>query len=146
MLRRIFRQHQRPSPDARLRAAIEALPQHTRVAMLKALDRDLIIVGAYTDRVWGGVCPLLAAHRRGGRPTHATFAEAWDRFTGAVGHPPRPAFRSELRTLRQLLEASLLASGERDRTHRQLMSEARAARPWGEGLAASAERIPARAA
>jgi hypothetical protein len=114
--------------------------------MLDALDSDLIIVGAYTDPKWGGVCPLLAAHRRGGRPTHATFASAWDRFTGAVGHPPRPAFRSEVRELRRLLEVTLLEHRERDRARRLLLAEARSARPWGAGISSSPAPTPARAA
>jgi hypothetical protein len=114
--------------------------------MLEALDSDLIIVGAYTDPKWGGVCPLLGAHRRGGRPTHATFASAWDRFTDAVGHPPRPAFRSELRALRHLLEQTLLEQRERDRARRHLLAEAKAARPWGEALNLAAEGEPVRAA
>jgi hypothetical protein len=134
MLRRIFRRDKHPTPHEQLQAAVRSLPQHTVVAMLEALDSDLIIVGAYTDSKWGGVCPLLAAHRRGGRPDHATFASAWDRFTGAVGHPPRPAFRSELRALRHELEAALLETRERDRARRELLAEARASRPWGEGL------------
>ena len=42
--------------------------------MLEGMDANRIIVGAYTDRQ-GGICPMLAAHRHGGR----TWAE------GAVG-------------------------------------------------------------
>jgi len=50
---------------------------------------------------------MLAAHRNGGRTSLATFAKAWDRYTGA-GRRPRPATQRELRTLRSMLEASLL--------------------------------------
>ncbi len=49
---------------------------------------------------------MLAAHRNGGRTSLASFARAWDRYTGAKR--PRLATRRELRTLRSLLEASRL--------------------------------------
>jgi hypothetical protein len=89
-----------------LRTAIDCMPARTREAMLEGLDKNEIIVGAYTDRS-GRVCPMLAAHRNGGRTSLATFARAWDRYTGA-GKRPRPASERELRTLRSMLEASLL--------------------------------------
>ena len=85
------------------------MPVRTREAMLDGLDANEIIVGAYTDRR-GRVCPMLAAHRAGGRTSLATFARAWDRYTGA-GKRPRPATERELRTLRSMLEASLLYGG-----------------------------------
>jgi hypothetical protein len=91
-------------PAERLRFAVEALPHRTREAMLKGIDSNPIIVGAYVDRD-GGVCPMLAAHRNGGRTSLASFARAWDRYTGAKR--PRLATRRELRTLRSLLEARL---------------------------------------
>ena len=47
--------------------------------MLEGIDANTIIVGAYTDRR-GGVCPMLAAHRHGGRTDLLAFAHAWDRF------------------------------------------------------------------
>jgi hypothetical protein len=73
--------------------------------MLDGIASGRIIVGAYTDRK-GGVCPMLAAHRNGGRTSLASFARAWDRYTGA----PRRARRAtprELNTLRAMLEASI---------------------------------------
>jgi hypothetical protein len=88
-----------------LRRAIDCLPERTKVAMLEGIDGSTIIVGAYTDRR-GGVCPMLAAHRHGGRTALASFARAWDRYTGA-GNGPRPASDRELRTLRTMLEASI---------------------------------------
>jgi hypothetical protein len=88
-----------------LRQAIDCLPARTREAMLDGIDANEIIVGAYTDRR-GGVCPMLAAHRHGGRTSLASFAKAWDRYTGARRRP-RPATERELRTLRAMLEASL---------------------------------------
>src|SRR3954454_2440119 len=74
--------------------------------MLEGLDDNEIIVGAYVDR-HGGVCPMLAAHRNGGRTSLASFAHAWDRYTDA-GKRPRPATEHELRTLKAMLETSLL--------------------------------------
>src|SRR3954453_22895886 len=92
-----------------LRQAIDCLPERTREAMLQGIDANEIIVGAYTDRR-GGVCPRLAAHRHGGRTSLASFAKAWDRYTGARRRP-RPATERELRTLRAMLEASLIYGG-----------------------------------
>jgi hypothetical protein len=95
----------------RLRSVIDCLPYETRVAMLEGVRRyDRIIVGAYTDRT-GGVCPMLAAHRCGGRTDFRSFARAWDRFTGA-GRRARSATERELRTLTAQLEASIWADDE----------------------------------
>ena len=82
------------------------MPLQTRRAMLTGVEANRIIVGAYTDSS-GGVCPMLAAHRNGGRTSLASFARAWDRYTGARG-VPRPATERELNTLRAMLEASIL--------------------------------------
>ena len=90
-----------------LRRAIDCLPVQTRVAMLEGLRSNEIIVGAYVDRD-GGVCPMLAAHRCGGRTDFLTFARTWDRFTGARGRARRATER-ELHVLTAHLEASLLA-------------------------------------
>jgi hypothetical protein len=73
--------------------------------MLRGIDANPIIVGAYVDRASGGICPMLAAHRNGGRTSLASFARAWDRYTGA--RRPRLATRRELRTLRALLVSSI---------------------------------------
>jgi hypothetical protein len=73
--------------------------------MLEGIEANRIIVGAYTDRQ-GGVCPMLAAHRNGGRTSLASFARAWDRYTRARGRP-RPATDREINTLRVMLEASI---------------------------------------
>src|SRR3954454_24337683 len=94
----------RPARD--LRTAIDCLPLRTRKAMLGGVESNRIIVGAYTDRS-GGVCPMLAAHRNGGRTSLASFARAWDRYTGVRGRKPRPATERELTTLRTMLEASM---------------------------------------
>ncbi len=96
----------------RLRRVVDCLPYQTRVAMLEGMGRyDRIIVGAYTDRT-GGVCPMLAAHRCGGRTDYRSFARAWDRFTGAPKRA-RKASERELRTLIAQLEASLWEDDDR---------------------------------
>lgn len=95
----------RASRIAELRRAIDTLPERTRAAMLAGIRDEDIIVGAYSDRA-GGVCPMLAAHRRGGRTT-STFAAAWDAFARA--RRARRASRHELRILESHLQASLAA-------------------------------------
>jgi len=95
----------RRRPAHELRISVDCLPLRTREAMLDGIDSNRIIVGAYTDRQ-GGVCPMLAAHRKGGRTSLASFARAWERYTRA-GRGPRPATERELLTLRTMLEASI---------------------------------------
>jgi hypothetical protein len=91
-----------------LRHAIDSLPRDTRVAMLDGIRQNDIIVGAYTDH--GGICPMLAAHRAGGRTSCISFAKAWDAFAfrGARTRPARRATRRELLVLTSHLEVSLL--------------------------------------
>ena len=84
------------------------MPLPARVAMLEGIQGNRIIAGAYTDRD-GGVCPMLAAHRSGGRTSLASFARAWDRYTGA--RRARAATARELNTLRTMLEASIALDG-----------------------------------
>jgi hypothetical protein len=74
--------------------------------MLAGVESNRIIVGAYTDKK-GGVCPMLAAHRNGGRTSLASFARAWDRYTGVRGRRARVATERELNTLKTMLEASI---------------------------------------
>jgi hypothetical protein len=91
-----------------LRLAIDCLPASTRIAMLDGLRSNEIIVGAYADG--GGICPMLAAHRAGGRTSFISFAKAWDRFAfrdARVGVARRATDR-ELLILTTHLEASLL--------------------------------------
>ena len=95
----------RRRPAHELRTAIDCLPLPARTAMLHGIDNNRIIAGAYVDRQ-GGVCPMLAAHRNGGRTSLASFAHSWDRYTRAKGRA-RPATERELRTLRTMLEASI---------------------------------------
>src|SRR6476620_7732732 len=94
-----------------LRQAIDCLPARTREAMLEGIDANEIIVGAYTDGR-GGVCPMLAAHRHGGRTSFVSFARAWDAF--ARTRTIRRATEREVRTLENLLVASLAAEEETD--------------------------------
>jgi hypothetical protein len=92
-----------------LRLAIDCLPRRTRVAMLAGIAANPIIVGAYANH--DGVCPMLAAHRAGGRTSMISFAKAWDRFAfrGTRSARARRATERELLTLTAHLEASLLA-------------------------------------
>jgi hypothetical protein len=98
------------SPIEELRRSIDCLPLYTREAMLDGVRSNEIIVGAYSDRA-GGVCPMLAAHRCGGRTSFVSFARAWDRFSGAKR--ARRATERELRILTAQLESSILAETDR---------------------------------
>jgi hypothetical protein len=91
-----------------LRQAIDSLPRHTRIAMLEGIAANDIIVGAYSSGE--GICPMLAAHRNGGRTSLIDFAQAWDRvaFRGQKRAHARRATERELLILRSHLEASLL--------------------------------------
>lgn len=116
----------RRRPAHELRIAIDCLPERTRLAMLEGIKTNRIIVGAYTDHR-GGVCPMLAAHRCGGRTSLASFAKAWDRYTKA-GPRARPASERELRTLRTMLEMSLAADGYLQASLGEEVSRVKAAR------------------
>jgi hypothetical protein len=99
------RRHSR-SPLDSLRLAIDCMPVATREAMLHGLRvNERILVGAYTDG-HGGVCPMLAAHRCGGRTDFLSFAKSWDRFARAR-RGSRPATRREVAILIRQLEDSL---------------------------------------
>ena len=94
----------------RLRNAISAMPAATKQAMLTGIRSNRVIVGAYVDKR-GGVCPMLAAHRNGGRTNFGTFARAWDAFTRANPRKPRRASRLEVRILENYLEMALVREG-----------------------------------
>lgn len=117
---------QSTSPIERLRLAIDCMPVATREAMLEGVrSNERILVGAYVDE-HGGVCPMLAAHRRGGRTDFLSFAKSWDRFARAKSGPRRASER-EVRILIALLEGSLASTTglELDtaiKEHRKLMS------------------------
>ena len=96
-------------PISRLRTAIDCLPARTREAMLEGIRSAPIVVGAYTDGR-GGICPMLAAHRHGGRTSFVSFARAWDEF--ARTKTIRRATEREVRTLEHLLMASLGETSE----------------------------------
>jgi hypothetical protein len=100
------KQRRRSSPVEALRLAIDCMPVATREAMLQAVRAgERIMAGAYVDGQ-GGVCPMLAAHRRGGRTDFISFAHSWDRFT-RVGAKAREATPREVGILAAHLEDSL---------------------------------------
>jgi hypothetical protein len=116
----------------RLRTAIDCLPLATREAMLAGLRaNERIIAGAYVDDA-GGVCPMLAAHRAGGRTDLLSFARSWDRFTRTRAGA-RAASEREVRILTTQLEDSLMSANglELDvaiKEHRELMRARRRTR------------------
>ena len=132
------RRHHRARHVEDLRLTIDCLPSSTRRAMLEGIqDSERIIVGAYVDGD-GGVCPMLAAHRRGGRTDFLSFARSWDRFTRA-GRRARQATTRELDVLVRQLQASLMSEADAnlDRAigeHRDLVRRGRVreADPTGE--------------
>ncbi len=109
--------------------AIDCLPVATREAMLEGVRTNpRILVGAYVDGQ-GGECPMLAAHRRGGRTDFLSFAKSWDRFTHAEGKARRATLR-EVHMLIAQLEASLEAAtgmglDEAIKEHRDLVIDRR---------------------
>jgi hypothetical protein len=106
MSKRRSRHSRQPGSLSTLRLAIDCMPVATREAMLAGIrESDRVIAGAYVDE-HGGVCPMLAAHRRGGRTDFLSFARSWDRFTGARGRA-KPATGRELSILASQLEDSL---------------------------------------
>jgi hypothetical protein len=109
----------------RLRNAVYSMPARTKAGMLRGIRSNRVIVGAYVDKR-GGVCPMLAAHRNGGRTNFGTFARAWDAYTGARKRRPRRASRREVRTLEGYLEMSLIRDGM------ELGAETSADRPLAE--------------
>ena len=134
------------SPIDDLRLAIDCLPVRTRRAMLDGIRSSEIIVGAYSDRA-GGVCPMLAAHRCGGRTSFVAFAHAWDRF--AKARRARRATPRELRILEGQLEASLLADERCDLAaaiagHKALRAARAAERPRETGQGRWAWLLPGR--
>jgi hypothetical protein len=92
---------------ADLRRSIDVLPERTRKAMLVGLGNNTVITGAFTAA--DGVCPMMAAHREGGRTSCVSFPEAWDKFTGVYGRNIcRHATEYEIGILRMEIEASLV--------------------------------------
>jgi hypothetical protein len=132
------------APIEDLRLAIDCLPLRTREAMLEGIASNRILVGGYSDRS-GGVCPMLAAHRFGGRTSFVAFAHAWDRFARA--RRPRPATARELRVLEAHLRASIERSsadlGDAIAKHQALVRERKAHEAAGLGLDWTREREPA---
>jgi hypothetical protein len=130
-----------------LRLTIDCLPVSTRRAMLDGVQsNERIIVGAYVDGE-GGVCPMLAAHRCGGRTDFLSFARSWDRFTRA-GRRARQATRRELDILVGQLKASLMSEVDvrLDRAieeHRELLRRERSREgdPTGEIVVRRRRRV-----
>ncbi len=119
------------------------------MAMLEGMAAHDIIVGAYTSP--DGICPMLAAHRHGGRTSLISFAKAWDRlaFRGRRRPRPRPATERELLILRSHLEASLLEetapAGElavARRQHQELVMQRRERARLRRNRPGDANRVP----
>src|SRR4051794_8570951 len=124
-------------PITDLRRAIDALPVTTREAMLEGIRTNPIVAGAYTDDR-GGICPMLAAHRNGGRTTLLAFARSWDAFARVHAGRVRRATRRELRILESQPTASLMASEHSDlegaiADHEALKRRAATAQPREDG-------------
>ena len=147
------RHHTNSGPVEDLRRAIDCLPAATRRAMLDGVQSERIIAGAYVDGR-GGVCPMLAAHRRGARTNFLPFARAWDRFA-RTGRRARSATVRELGILAGQLQSSLLSESQLDldraiAEHRELVKrrELAQADPTGtiraRRLRLSSPRLPAR--
>ncbi|CAN5249128.1 hypothetical protein BH20ACT16_BH20ACT16_10130 [soil metagenome] len=78
--------------------------------MLIGLGNNTVITGAFSAN--DGACPMLAAHREGGRTSSCSFPEAWDTFCGVAGRQiVRPATEYEVVILRREIEASLQPAG-----------------------------------
>lgn len=91
---------------AELRRSIDVLPERTRKAMLVGLGNNTVITGAFAGG--DGACPMMAAHRAGGRTSVCSFPQAWDTFCGVAGRRiVRPATEYEVQILRREIEASL---------------------------------------
>jgi hypothetical protein len=121
--------------------------------MLDGVKTERIIAGAYVDG-HGGVCPMLAAHRRGERTNFVSFARAWDRFARA-GRQARGATPRELSILAGQLQSSLLSEPQLDleraiAEHRDLVKHRELAQADPAGtirarrLRVSSSRLPAR--
>ena len=117
----------RPAPGHRLPAVAHARGDARRAS---ASTRSS---SGPTPTARGGVCPMLAAHRHGGRTSFVSFARAWDRFARA-----KRAARATARELR-VLEAHLRprsspsaarrTSAARSPSTRRSCASARPARP-----------------
>jgi hypothetical protein len=98
----------REQARAELRRSIDVLPERTRKAMLHGLGNNTVITGAFAAG-GSGACPMMVAHREGGRTSCCSFPEAWDKFTGVYGrHIVRQATEYEVQILCEEIEASLV--------------------------------------
>lgn len=85
---------------------VDQLPLAVRIAMLGGVREERIIAGGYADGR-GGVCPMLAAHRRGARWSFPDFARTWDEFAEAPIEGPCSAARVHVEALAEVLAASI---------------------------------------
>lgn len=108
--------------------------------MLEGIETNEIIAGAYTDG--RGICPMLAAHRAGGRTNLISFAHAWDRFAFRDSRDKRArrATERELRVLRAHLEASLVDEDVPSGELRAAVAEHRALMERGQTRAGDPDR------
>jgi len=98
----------REQARAELRRSIDVLPERTRKAMLHGLGNNTVITGAFAAS-GQGACPMMVAHREGGRTSCCTFPEAWDKFTGVYGRSiVREATEYEVQILCEEIQASLV--------------------------------------
>lgn len=76
--------------------------------MLHGLGNHTVITGAFAAS-GQGACPMMVAHREGGRTSCCSFPEAWDKFTGVYGrHIIREATEYEVQILCEEIAASLV--------------------------------------
>ncbi|HEV2777057.1 MAG TPA: hypothetical protein VGV90_15815 [Solirubrobacteraceae bacterium] len=76
--------------------------------MLHGLGNNTVITGAFAASNQGA-CPMMVAHREGGRTSCCTFPEAWDKFTGVYGRQiVREATPYEVQILCEEIQASLV--------------------------------------
>lgn len=85
---------------------VDQLPLAVRIAMLEGVRAERIIAGGYADGR-GGVCPMLAAHRHGGRWSFPDFARTWDEFAEAPIEGLRDADPAHVAALVEVLTASI---------------------------------------
>ena len=109
-----------------LRLAIDGLPRHTKIAMLDGVRTNEIIV--CFDSPNGGICPMLAAHRAGGRTNFISFVKA------------RGSFCSGDSRSRAARRAPSVSCGSWGRTWRRASSPSRWVRPISRPPWATTER------
>ena len=132
------RRHRSSSPIERLRLAIDCLPgaRHARRCS-RACAATSASSSAPTPTSGGGVCPMLAAHRCGGRTDFLSFAKSWDRFARARAgsRARRPSASS------RILVAQLEASLARPRASSSTARSPSTTRSWRARAGAAAQAL-----